>query len=439
MTTILAKLNPSEERVTARVAGDYVADEDAIRYRKNIRNLSSDELAALREAFIKVYEISDDRGYQYLAGIHGLPLPIYCAHGSPLFAVWHRPYIYWLEKAVQDQVPGVMLPYWDWTSETSIREGMPSAFTDTTWINPATGATEPNPLLKANIEFQGSAFSETERSPSAPSSLRSLADSVRTAQQVSSSYTRYSQALESPHNGLHGWVGGTMGIVAYAAYDPIFWAHHANVDRLFAEWQALHPNIVPTDDIWNQVLSPFNLKTSDIWDTKALGYEYITSEITPSPLVTASAAAPSKFTAPVVGFALGQLESDFEEAELQFHNVKHPRNSFEMRVFLNQPDADASTETNNNSNYAGSLYFFGHGECAGDEGHCDPGRVRRGKFDLRPPSHVAPFTFYLDTTECIRNLADEGEVTVRLVAVDSDGNQLEDPGTDFDAIALVTR
>ncbi len=220
MTTILAKLNPSEERVTARVAGDYVADEDAIRYRKNIRNLSSDELAALREAFI---------------------------------------------------------------------------------------------------------------------------------------------------------------------------------------------------------------------------YEYITSEITPSPLVTASAAAPSKFTAPVVGFALGQLESDFEEAELQFHNVKHPRNSFEMRVFLNQPDADASTETNNNSNYAGSLYFFGHGECAGDEGHCDPDRVRRGKFDLRPPSHVAPFTLYLDTTECIRNLADEGEVTVRLVAVDSDGNQLEDPGTDFDAIALVTR
>jgi len=439
MATILAKLNPTEERVTASAVGDPIITSDTIQYRKNIRNLSADELAALREAFIKIYEINDDRGYQYLAGIHGAPPPVYCTHGSALFAVWHRPYIYWLEKALQDQVPGVMLPYWDWTSEISIRDGMPAAFTDETWINSVTGLTETNPLLKANIEFQGSQFSETSRNPSNPSQLRSLANGVRRAQQIATDYSRYSLAIEQPHNGLHGWVGGTMGRIDYAAYDPIFWAHHANVDRQFAEWQALHPNIVPTDDIWNEVLRPFNLTTADIWDTKALGYEYITSEIAPPPVVTASAAAPSKFSAPVVGFALGDLDRNFEQAELQFHNVKHPRNSFEMRVFLNQPDADASTLIDNNNNYAGSLYFFGHGECSGDVGHCDPDRIRRGKFDLRPASHIAPFKLYLDTTECLRNLSNEGEVTVKLVAVDSDGNQVENPGTDFDAIALVTR
>jgi tyrosinase len=33
-----------------------------------------------------------------------------------------------------------------------------------------------------------------------------------------------------------------------AAFDPVFWLHHANVDRLFAMWQALNPDsyITPT-------------------------------------------------------------------------------------------------------------------------------------------------------------------------------------------------
>lgn len=33
-----------------------------------------------------------------------------------------------------------------------------------------------------------------------------------------------------------------MAIVPYSAFDPIFWLHHANVDRLIAIWQALYPD-----------------------------------------------------------------------------------------------------------------------------------------------------------------------------------------------------
>jgi tyrosinase len=32
-----------------------------------------------------------------------------------------------------------------------------------------------------------------------------------------------------------------MGHPSIAAFDPIFWFHHCNVDRIFAIWQALHP------------------------------------------------------------------------------------------------------------------------------------------------------------------------------------------------------
>lgn len=33
--------------------------------------------------------------------------------------------------------------------------------------------------------------------------------------------------------------GGHMGQPEYAAYDPIFMMHHANVDRIFAMWQGI--------------------------------------------------------------------------------------------------------------------------------------------------------------------------------------------------------
>lgn len=51
-------------------------------------------------------------------------------------------------------------------------------------------------------------------------------------------------SLESIHNNIHNDVGGPNGhmtILWYAAMDPSFWLHHANVDRLFALWQAMNP------------------------------------------------------------------------------------------------------------------------------------------------------------------------------------------------------
>ncbi len=38
-----------------------------------------------------------------------------------------------------------------------------------------------------------------------------------------------------------------MGDVAYAAYDPLFWAHHAMVDRIWRLWQLKHTGIGSID------------------------------------------------------------------------------------------------------------------------------------------------------------------------------------------------
>jgi tyrosinase len=51
--------------------------------------------------------------------------------------------------------------------------------------------------------------------------------------------------IESIHGTIHSTVGGEEGnfyIVYYSAFDPIFWLHHGNVDRLFSIWEALNPN-----------------------------------------------------------------------------------------------------------------------------------------------------------------------------------------------------
>ncbi|KAK6332681.1 hypothetical protein TWF730_004340 [Orbilia blumenaviensis] len=50
-------------------------------------------------------------------------------------------------------------------------------------------------------------------------------------------------SIEDVHNNMHGWIGGNghMSNVPTSAFDPIFWLHHANYDRLLALWQQTHP------------------------------------------------------------------------------------------------------------------------------------------------------------------------------------------------------
>ncbi|KAJ7829831.1 photo-regulated tyrosinase [Mycena leptocephala] len=58
-------------------------------------------------------------------------------------------------------------------------------------------------------------------------------------------------SLESVHDSPHSWIGGDpttgpSGHMRYpraAAFDPIFWLHHAYVDRLLALWSAMNPDV----------------------------------------------------------------------------------------------------------------------------------------------------------------------------------------------------
>ncbi|GME33151.1 Tyrosinase [Neofusicoccum parvum] len=57
-----------------------------------------------------------------------------------------------------------------------------------------------------------------------------------------------SGSLESFHDFYHGQIGGGghMSVPELAAFDPVFWFHHCNVDRILAVWQATHDGYIST-------------------------------------------------------------------------------------------------------------------------------------------------------------------------------------------------
>ena len=93
--------------ITARSAPN--AAPARLKVRKNIESLSAQELTDFRLAVKQAIALNDKRGFDYLAGWHGVPLG-WCQHHDLLFLPWHRAYLYWLELALQSQVPAVTLP-----------------------------------------------------------------------------------------------------------------------------------------------------------------------------------------------------------------------------------------------------------------------------------------------------------------------------------------
>lgn len=265
--------------------------------RQDVDALSDSELAALRDAYEKMMQITDNRGYNYWAGVHGVPQN-YCWHGGSrfipgtpggpynLFLPWHRAYILYFEHAARDQDSSAVLPWWDWTSTQSHTTGVPTAFSAET-VNGQT-----NPLYKSHITVpsaQPPLDRDTQRFPGDPSELPASTD-VEDLYSVTQ-FEEFSSRLEDIHNFIHGWtggvstengrqVGGDMGVIATAAYDPIFWSHHCMIDRIWYLWQLRNGvNNIPADYL-SVILTPFRFTVKDVLNIGALGYEYAVTGVT---------------------------------------------------------------------------------------------------------------------------------------------------------------
>ncbi|KAF4626854.1 hypothetical protein G7Y89_g11303 [Cudoniella acicularis] len=93
-----------------------------------------------------------------------------------------------------------------------------------------------------------------------------------------------SVSLESWHDNIHLLVGtgnhwvGHMGNPIIAGFDPIFWLHHCNVDRILAIYQALYPDKWTDATDSKTYLYPFKKNDTEFWvsnevrDWTTLGY-----------------------------------------------------------------------------------------------------------------------------------------------------------------------
>ncbi len=252
-----------------------------LRKRKAVHNLTPNDLRRLRAATAGIMRLRDNRGYRKLAGLHGVP-EWQCWHhrhegganGPPvreLFLPWHRAYLYSYEMALRDVDATVTLPFWDWTHDP----GLPPAFAD---MKGADGT--PNPLFQGHIDVPASQSDParrgvTTREPHGP---------LPTAQDVEAvlripSWSRFTMHLEADlHDRVHGWVGGDMGEVAWAAYDPIFYSHHCQVDRLWWVWQKQHGLSTVSPDLLDLTLAPFQFTVRQVLSIADLRYDYVASE-----------------------------------------------------------------------------------------------------------------------------------------------------------------
>ncbi len=139
-----------------------------------------------------------------------------------------------------------------------------------------------------------------------------------------------------------------------------------------------------------------------------------------------------KSGAQVATFRLDQLDPRFERAEVRFEGLTLPARSFELRVFLDDPAADARTPTKGNPHYLGTQYFFGAGSPHGAPGGAAP---------AAPNRQLAPTAIRLNVSDRLRAFLEQTgkkQVPVTLVAVDRDGNEIADPGLAFAGVSLVT-
>ncbi|KAG5799174.1 hypothetical protein H9Q69_001806 [Fusarium xylarioides] len=78
---------------------------------------------------------------------------------------------------------------------------------------------------------------------------------------------RASGSIEGFHGQYHfiiGGDGGHMDFIEMAAFDPIFWMHHCQIDRLFAVWQAANYEPDKEKEHWFNELEPKDQKKAQL-------------------------------------------------------------------------------------------------------------------------------------------------------------------------------
>lgn len=266
-------------------------------------------------------------------------------HWSWFFLPWHRGYLWFLERQLANVVTTILgedgskfaLPVWDWISHKEIPNTRERAIKATP--SPLFGydLTKEDMVNDDGLGFDNQALWDGYRKPTVsqptmtPLNERSQDSKEHveeTIKYMSPVFVNNMLQLEFedfggkavppqspipnsdgmgtlehyPHNNGHDWVGSRfgknrdMGTLRYAALDPVFFMHHANIDRIWSWYRGVQPDPDlpwgPNKYIWGQQPytfmdldgSPVTVTVSDIIK-KMTNVTYAEPE-SPTPIMT---------------------------------------------------------------------------------------------------------------------------------------------------------
>ncbi|KAF2438104.1 Di-copper centre-containing protein, partial [Karstenula rhodostoma CBS 690.94] len=279
----------------------------------------------------------------------------YCPHHDLLFGTWHRPYILLFEQKLQaiaigiansftdasyqDAANRLRLPFWDWARAVSQNEPVFPAVLSTPKVSvtlqDGSRVEIDNPLYDYSFHPLDNFQINSTNGPLCDTSQRTVRRATNATgtwisdhgavdrdlrqqlsslrQTIYSAITQYHSfndfsndancgdspisSIETPHNNIHNAMDpGHMSPPAVAAFDPLFWLHHSNVDRQIALFQALFPDTyvercIASQTTWTiqrntpldagSPLTPFHRTPGGEWWTSSiskniveLGYTY---------------------------------------------------------------------------------------------------------------------------------------------------------------------
>nr|BAM15847.1 hypothetical protein [Portulaca oleracea] len=295
----------------------------ALRVRRPAHLVAADKkyMAKFREAIARMRALPDDdpRSFNNQAQVHCA----YCdgsfiqkghdkdqlrfqVHFSWLFLPFHRAYLYFFERICGKLIgdPTFAIPFWNYDHPDGMY--MPTIYSEGGVSNPLYNANR-NPLhlpprlvdlgggdptkpveeqIKDNIWSMYTQVSRPKTNKLFMGGKYDAGDEADTGDQG---------MLELlPHNTVHNWCGNPgngnqdMGNFFSAARDPIFYAHHGNVDRLWSIWNTLpndkgkpRANYDDADFLntyfvfFDENKKPVKIYVRDVLDHKKLGYNYM--------------------------------------------------------------------------------------------------------------------------------------------------------------------
>ncbi|KAG6478561.1 polyphenol oxidase, chloroplastic-like [Zingiber officinale] len=368
----------------------------------------------------------DPRNFTQQANIHcaycdgayeqiGFPDLEIQVHNSWLFFPWHRFYLYFHErilgKLIGDET--FALPFWNWDAPGGIQ--MPSIYTkkSSSLYDKLRDARHQPPAL-VDLDFNG-----VDPGLPYPQQVdhnlkimyRQVVSGGKTPLLFMGSPYRAgdepnpgSGSLENiPHGPLHLWTGDStqpngedMGNFYAAARDPIFFAHHGNVDRVWYLWKKLGGRHRDFDDkdwlnasflFYDENADLVRVTVKDCLETERLRYTYQAVEIPwlksrPTPAKRAAAGTqrlgrPSASTAEAARFPVvlnspvsftvkrpklsrSGAEKEAEEEVLVVEGIEYDRDFFiKFDVFVNALEGTEGL-TPGESEFAGSFVNVPH-------------------------------------------------------------------------------